>query len=143
MQPPARTWYAPVLDALCIVVFVLVGRGRHEIHEGIGWFVRVLWPLFAGWFGVALLSGLYTRVSRVWLALVVTWLGGITVAALLRGTFTDRPYVSIFTVIAIVFLGLTTFGWRAIAALIMRRRRHHNELASIERVSARPFDASC
>ena len=133
MQPPARTWYAPVLDALCIVVFVLVGRGRHEIHEGIGWFATVLWPLFVGWFGVALLSGLYTRVSRVWLALVVTWLGGIAIAALLRGTFTDRPYVSIFTVIAIVFLGLTTFGWRAVVGLIMRRRRH-NELASIERV---------
>ena len=135
MQPPARTWYAPALDALCIVVFVLVGRGRHEIDEGIGWFATVLWPLFVGWFGVALLAGLYTRVSRVWLALVVTWLGGIATAALLRGTFTDRPYVSIFTVIAIVFLGLTTFGWRAVVVLVQRmRRRPDNELASADPV---------
>jgi hypothetical protein len=123
MQPPTRTWYAPVLDAACIVVFVLVGRGRHEIDEGIGWLATLLWPLFVGWFGVALLTGLYTRASRVWLALFVTWLGGIAIAALLRGTFTDRPYVSIFTVIAIAFLGITTFVWRAMAALILRRRQ--------------------
>jgi hypothetical protein len=135
MQPPTRTWYAPVIDAACIVVFVLVGRGRHEIDEGIGWFATVLWPLLVGWFGVALLTGLYTRVSRVWLAWLVTWLGGIAVMALLRGAFTDRPYVSIFTVIAIGFLGLTTFGWRAVAALVSRmRRRPDSELASMEGV---------
>jgi hypothetical protein len=123
MQPPARTWYAPVLDAACIFVFVVIGRGEHEIHQGVGWFVRVLWPLYVGWFGVALVVGLYTRVSRLWPALVVTWLGGIAVAVLLRGTFTNRPYVSFFTVIAVTFLGLTTFGWRAIAALLQRRHR--------------------
>jgi hypothetical protein len=122
MQPPARARYSPVVDALCIFVFVLVGRGRHEIHEGIRWFLTVLWPLYVGWFAVALATRLYTRRSGLWLALVVTWLGGIGIAALLRGAFTDRPYVSIFTVIAIAFLGLTTFGWRLVAALIMRSR---------------------
>jgi hypothetical protein len=101
---------------------VLVGRGRHDIHEGAGWFVTVLWPLYVGWFAVALATRLYTRRNGIWLALVVTWLGGIAIAALLRGAFTDRPYVSIFTVIAIAFLGLTTFGWRLIAALIARSR---------------------
>jgi Protein of unknown function (DUF3054) len=122
MQPPARVRYAPVVDAICILVFVLVGRGRHEIDEGVGWFFTVLWPLYVGWFGVALATRLYTRRRGIWLALTVTWLGGIAIAAVLRGAFTDRPYVSIFTVIAIAFLGLTTFGWRAIAALIARSR---------------------
>jgi hypothetical protein len=127
MQPPARVRYSPVIDALCILVFVLVGRGRHEIHEGVGWFFTVLWPLYVGWFAVALATRLYTRQSGIWLALVVTWLGGIAIAALLRGAFTDRPYVSIFTVIAIAFLGLTTFGWRLIAAFIARSRGRERE----------------
>jgi hypothetical protein len=129
MQPPARVRYAPVVDALCILVFVLLGRGRHEIDEGAGWFFTVLWPLYVGWFAVALIARLYTRRSWIWLALAVTWLGGIAIAALLRGAFTDRPYVSIFTVIAIGFLGLTTFGWRLIAALVARSRRRETSPA--------------
>ena len=94
MQPPARVRYSPVVDALCIFVFVLVGRGRHEIHEGVGWFLTVLWPLYVGWFAVALATRLYTRRSGIWLALVVTWLGGIAIAALLRGSV-HRPSVRV------------------------------------------------
>ena len=122
MRDPVRPRLAPVFDALCIVVFVLIGRGRHDIDEGVGWFVTVLWPLFVGWFGVALATRLYTRSTGVWLALTVTWLGGLLVMVVLRGTFTDRPYVGIFTVIAIAFIGMTTFGWRAAATGIARRR---------------------
>jgi len=122
MQSPARLRVAPVLDAACIAAFVLVGRGRHNIDEGASWFVTVLWPLFAGWLGVALLVRLYTRTDAVWSALAITWLGGLFVASLLRGTFTDRPYFGIFTIIAVAFLGLTAFGWRALAALLARRR---------------------
>ena len=122
MQPPARLKLAPVLDALCIVTFVLIGRGRHDIDEGIGWFFTVLWPLFVGWFGVALLVRLYTRTTGIWGALAVTWIGGLALMSVLRGTFTDRPYGGIFTVIAVAYLGLTAFGWRAVGALILRRR---------------------
>lgn len=123
MQPPARLRLAPVLDALCIVAFVVIGRGRHDIDEGVSWFLTVLWPLGVGWFGVALLVRLYTRVDRLWASLAVTWLAGLLVASLLRGAFTPRPYFSIFTVIAVAFLGLTTFGWRLVAAAITRSRR--------------------
>ena len=100
---------------------MLVGKGRHEIHEGLGWFATVLWPLVVGWFGVALVTRLYTRVTGGWAALAVTLVAGIAVAAVLRGAFTDRPYVSIFTVIALVFLGLVTFGWRLVASVVRRR----------------------
>lgn len=122
MQNPPRLRVAPFLDALGIVAFVLVGRGRHNIDEGASWFVTVLWPLFAGWFGVALAVRLYTRTDRIWSMLAITWLGGLLVASLLRGTFTDRPYFGIFTVIAVAFLGVTAFGWRAVAGVLQRRR---------------------
>jgi hypothetical protein len=122
MQAPARLRLAPLLDALAIVSFVLVGAGRHNVHEGIGWFLTVCWPLFLGWFAVALAVRLYTRAGGVWLSLLVTLAAGVAVAAVFRGAFTDRPYVSIFTVIAYAYLGLVTFGWRAIWALVTRTR---------------------
>src|SRR3989442_9134598 len=37
-------------------------------------------------------------------------------------TLFRSPYVSIFTVIALVFIGLVTFGWRLVAAVVRRRR---------------------
>jgi hypothetical protein len=117
-----RIRFAPVLDLACIAVFVLVGRGRHEVTEGVGWFLRVMWPLCVGFFGVALLTRLYTPAGAVWLRLAVTLLGGIAIAQVLRGSLQDRPWVSIFTAIALVFLALTTYGWRLIAALVARRR---------------------
>lgn len=123
MQPTKRHFVAPILDSLCIITFVLAGKNRHDIDEGLDWFFTVAWPIFAGWFAIALVTRLYTRREGMWLALVITWLAGITLAALLRGTFTDRPYVGIFTIIAFGYLGLTAFGWRAIAAGIARLRR--------------------
>lgn len=122
-SPVARIRVAPLLDVLCIVAFVLVGRNRHDIDEGVSWFVTVLWPLFLGWFAVALLTKLYTRRAGIWLALFVTWLGGIAVASVFRGAFTDRPYVGIFTIVGIGFIGLTAFGWRLGVALVVRFRR--------------------
>ena len=122
MRDPVRPRLAPLIDAVCIVAFVVIGRGRHDIDEGVGWFLTVLWPLFVGWFGVALAVRLYTRVTGIWRALTITWLGGLAVMVVLRGTFTDRPYLGIFTVIAVVFLGLTTFGWRAGATAVTGRR---------------------
>jgi hypothetical protein len=39
---------------------------------------------------------------------------GLFVGGILRGAFTDRVSFSVFTVVAFLFLGLTTFGWRLI-----------------------------
>jgi len=111
-----------VFDAACIVAFVAAGRDSHGIDQGVSWFLTVLWPLFLGWFGVALAARLYTRRAGSWSALAVTLLGGVVVDAVCRGAFTGRPYLSVFTVIAVVFLGLTTFGWRAVAVAVTRRR---------------------
>lgn len=122
MNPPARTWYAPLLDGLAIVTFILVGKGEHDIDEGIEWFITVLWPLALGWGVVALLTRLYTRTNGIWLALGITIVGGILLGAIPRGLFTDRPYVSVFTVVAIAYIGIVTYGWRLIGAVLLSRR---------------------
>ena len=113
---------APLFDLVCIATFVLVGGRRHEVDEGIGWFLEVMWPLCLGFFGLALLTRIYARTRGGWLWLAVTLLGGIAIAQVLRGSFQERPWVSIFTAIALVYLGLTMCGWRLVAALFARRR---------------------
>ena len=123
MPSPPRTRVAPVVDLACIAAFVLVGgRSHDELHEGVNWFLRVMWPLCVGFFVLAILTRLYSRTEGVWSALAVTCVGGVVITQVLRGTFTGHPYLSVFAVIALAFLALTTFGWRLVGGLVARRR---------------------
>jgi hypothetical protein len=118
-----REQVAPILDVLCIVAFILVGAGRHDaVDDGFPWFFAVFWPLTLGWAAAALASRLYTRPGGMWVRLLVTIAAGILVGGLLRYTFTDRPFISIFTLVAFLFLALTTYGWRLIWLFFERRR---------------------
>lgn len=115
---------APALDLICLAALVAVGGRRHDdLNEGMDWFLEVLWPIVVGWAIVALLSGLYTRTAvGMWTALFLTLFGGIAVTQIIRYTVQDRPWIGIFTAVAIAFIGLTTAGWRSIAFLVARRR---------------------
>lgn len=119
-----RRVLAPVLDLLCLASFVAVGGRRHDsLDEGFGYFLEVLWPIVVGWAIAALITRLYTSTGTwMWVALLVTLVGGIAITQVIRYTLQDRPAIGIFTAVALGYLGLTTFGWRAIAALIERRR---------------------
>ncbi len=117
-------WAAPLLDALCLVVFVAIGRRNHHITTGVNWFLEVLWPLAVGWFAVALAVGLYLRRDRAWVRWIATLAFGILLAMFLR-TLTDRRAFDAYTVVAYVFVGMFTLGWRGIAVLAglaLRRR---------------------
>jgi hypothetical protein len=119
-------WYrrlAPLLDTACIVAFIFLGKDRHDLdNKGLDWFLTVFWPLAVGWVVGALISRLYTRADRPWLRLLITILVGVFVGGVLRGVFTDRVSFSIFTVVALVFLSLVTFGWRLIWFSVTRLR---------------------
>ncbi|MEX2255532.1 MAG: DUF3054 domain-containing protein [Acidimicrobiia bacterium] len=117
-----RLWVAPLLDLVCIVTFIFAGAGRHNINEGAGWFFTVLWPIAIGWFGAAVVLRLYTESDRWTMRLLGTIAAGTVVMSVLRGAFTDRPWVSIFTVIFLAWMAATTFGWRLIANAISARR---------------------
>ncbi len=111
-----------MFDAICIVSFVVIGRDSHGIGSGFTWFLTVVWPFLVGWFAVALAVRLYAARSKPWLRLVATWSVGIALALVLRAVFTHRESLSTFTVVVYVFLGLVTFGWRAIEAVVRRVR---------------------
>jgi hypothetical protein len=115
---------APVLDLACLALFVFFGGRRHDdLNEGFGWFLEVLWPIALGWAVISLLTGLYTRSGAgMWVALLVTLFGAILITQVIRYTVQDRPWIGIFTAVALGFIAPTTFGWRSVAYLVGRRR---------------------
>jgi hypothetical protein len=117
----SRRWVAPALDLLAIVVFIAVGRDRHEVSWNLEWFFTVWWPLTVGWAVGSVVTRLYWQAERTWLRLAGTIVIAVLLGGLLR-TFTGRVAFSIFTVVALAFLTLVTFGWRLIALAVTRRR---------------------
>jgi hypothetical protein len=111
----SRRWAPPVLDLVAIVVFVLIGRQNHGYSWNPTWFLTVWWPLTLSWGIGALLTRVYVRDDHPWLRLLGTLAFAVALDGPLRWGFTGRPMYSIFTVVAFLFLGLVTFGWRLIA----------------------------
>jgi hypothetical protein len=124
VNPPPFRRVAPALDAVCLIVFVAIGREQHDLNStGVGWYLTVLWPLALGFAVGALATRLYTHSERWGLRLVGTVAIAAILDALLRGTFTDRGYLSVFTIVLFLFNCLTTFGWRLIWLTVARWRR--------------------
>jgi hypothetical protein len=119
-------WYrrlAPMLDGVAMVVFVAIGRDQHSLEStGLTWYLTVLWPLALGWAVGAFATHLYTRADRTWLRLLATVVIGVFLDAVLRATFTSRPWFSVFSIVAFVFLSLVTFGWRLVWLSVTRLR---------------------
>lgn len=113
----------PVIDALCLLVFVAAGRQSHDLQGGASWFFVVAWPLLAGWFVTALVARLYVRGDRTWLRLAATVIAGVAIALLLRATVTHRDTPVAFVVVAYLFITALTAGWRLVVVGVLAARR--------------------
>lgn len=110
-------WVAALLDLVCVLVFVAVGIRAHAEADTI---VQVAAP-----FVVALLIGwivaLPLREPQSLKAGVVIWLVTLVGGMALRHIGGDGTATA-FVVVAATFLAATMLGWRAVLALIVRRR---------------------
>ena len=112
MRPWTARALAAGLDAVCLALFVALGRASHDISSGIAWYLTVLWPFLVGWFAVALVLGLYRSPFDRWVMLGGTWAAGCAIALGLRAAVTHRGTPITFIIVTYIFIGLTTFGWR-------------------------------
>jgi hypothetical protein len=112
MRPWTTRALAAGVDAGCLAIFVALGRASHDISSGIAWYLTVLWPFLVGWFVVALASRLYKSPLDRWLMLTCTWVAGTAIALGLRAAVTQRTTPIAFIIVAYIFIGLITFGWR-------------------------------
>lgn len=116
---------AVIVDAVLVLIFAVIGRASHD--EGPAGFLLTAWPfLVALVVGHALAALLPGRPRRPWSVMwgVVVWVVTVAGGMLLRLATGDTAQVP-FIIVATLTLGVLLVGWRAIAALLRRRRATH------------------
>jgi FtsH-binding integral membrane protein len=109
---------ALAFDLLCVVAMAIIGTNNHKTDTGISGILFVAAPFLIA-----------TTLSRVFMRATkkdeTTVVDGVTVVLftvaigmILRRFVFDRGTATAFVIVAIVFLGTTMLGWRA---LISRR----------------------
>ena len=128
-----------MLDICCVLVFVIIGRASHASGETLAGIASTAWPFLAG-LGIGWLACRAWR-YRAWRpaspgdaprtpdpgglvpAGICAWLATVAFGMVLRVVSGQGTAVS-FIVVALVFLGATLLGWRALSILLAGRRGH-------------------
>jgi hypothetical protein len=118
----SRAGVAAALDGVCLVAFVVLGRGSHGLNGGSDWFVTVLWPFVVGWYAATFITRLYLAGTHPWRRAAANVALGVTLACVIRLVATSRSTPVVFGVVAFSFLLLTTVGWRVAARIVTRVR---------------------
>jgi len=108
-----RRLVAPLVDLLCVVVFVLIGRRNHHEDPGFTGFLAVAWPFAVGVVVASAAAGLARLGARK--RAFVVWLGTVVVGMVLRIVAQGHEFKIAFVIVATVFLGATMLGWRFVA----------------------------
>jgi hypothetical protein len=110
------------LDVAAVLVFAAVGRHSHAESDAITGVLVTAWPfltgLAVGWIGFL---AAHRRAPRTVFESVAVWVPTVAVGMLLRH-LTGRGTPLSFVIVATVVLGIFLLGWRAVAALVVRRQ---------------------
>jgi ribose/xylose/arabinose/galactoside ABC-type transport system permease subunit len=113
MKSKAVLWSA-VADALCIVIFVAIGRKNHDEGEAVSGIFQVAAPFLiaavAGWIA----AQAWKKPIELQTGAIV-WLTTIILGMVLRHFVFDDGTATAFIIVATVFLCAFLNGWRAIA----------------------------
>ena len=119
MKSKIILWSA-VIDVLCIVIFVAIGRKNHDEGEATAGIFRVAAPFLiaavAGW--------LATRAWKRPLELrtgAIVWVTAIVLGMILRNFVFNDGTATAFIIVATVFLCTFLNGWRALARKRLNR----------------------
>ena len=127
-----RAWVAGLIDACCVLLFVIIGRASHAKGENVAGIASTAWPFLAGLAGGWLAARAWRRPLALVPAVAGAWLGTVAGGMALRvvaGQGTDVAFVGV----ALAFCGLFFLGWRLVARVSLtprrgparRRRRSH------------------
>jgi Protein of unknown function (DUF3054) len=113
-----------LIDFVLVLAFVLIGRASHDENPVLGALVT-LWPFTAG----LIVGWLVSRAWRAPFAIVRSgipiWIATFAIGMVLRVASAQGIKPS-FVVVATIVLAIFLLGWRAIAALVTRRRPRSN-----------------
>ena len=119
-----RAWLVagPALDVCCVLAFVAIGRASHHDGGSAGGLASTAWPFLAGLGTGLLVTCAWRRPEAIVPSGLGAWLGAVAVGMILR-VVAGQGTAPAFIVVALAFLGLFLLGWRAAAAVLLRRGR--------------------
>nr|WP_314845854.1 DUF3054 domain-containing protein [uncultured Microbacterium sp.] len=134
---------ALIVDVVFVLVFAVIGRASHD--EDAAGFLLTAWPfLVALLVGHLLAAALPSRPRRPWSVGwgAVVWLVTVVGGLLLRVASGDTAQLP-FIIVATLVLGILLIGWRAVTALLRRRRAAASDapIADDSADSAHPEDS--
>ncbi len=119
---PLRTRIAAIcLDTAAVVGFVALGRTSHSEGDAVDGIAAVAAPFLIG-MAVGWIAVRRTRSPAGLRAGAVVWACTTGIGLILRGLVFGRPTPIQFILVGAGFLALMLFGWRAVWALVARRR---------------------
>ena len=100
-------------DALCVLVFVIIGTRNHETDTGLTGILYVAAPF---WISVTLahLAPLMQKQAKALPHKYVVWGYTIVMGMVMRNLVFERGTAPAFVIVATAFLGATMLGWRAL-----------------------------
>lgn len=111
-----------VLDLICVLAFVIIGRSSHAEALALAGLARTAWPFLAG-LACGEIAGLRWRApASLWPAGVLNVTCAVAIGMLLR-VVSGQGIAVAFVVVATAFLALFLLGWRLLVPLVARRRR--------------------
>ena len=121
----ARTATAALTDLVLVLVFAGIGRVSHEEGLTAAGLARTAGPFVVGWLVGWVLVVLVptTRLKPRGLAAgVLVWVAVVVVGMLVRGGLVGDGVQTSFVVVTTIVVAVFLLGWRALAALVTRRR---------------------
>ncbi|MEN3001735.1 MAG: DUF3054 domain-containing protein [Armatimonadota bacterium] len=116
-------WGWLIWDAVALLAFTLIGMYSHHMPYNLPNIARTLIPFSLGWFGMALLLGLYRPSAPRWVFPTVL-LAGVTLGVALRAWVFAGRGVSLlaihptFLMLSLLFVGLFTGLPRLLVSIV-------------------------
>jgi hypothetical protein len=109
-----------LIDGLCVLVFVAIGRGAHTDGVTIAGMASTAWPFLGGLALGAILCGVVGKPSASVLVGVIDVVTTVAIGMGLRVLAGQGTAVA-FVVVAVCFLGLAMVGWRLVCRRLAGR----------------------
>ena len=100
-----------VYDALCVLVFVVIGTRNHDTDTGVPGILYVAAPFWIA-MSLAHVTPLMQKGVRALPHPYLVWGYTILMGMVLRNLVFDRGTAPAFVIVATAFLGATMLGWR-------------------------------
>lgn len=100
-------------DAVCVLIFVVIGTRNHQTDTGISGILFVAAPF---WIALTLahVTPLMQRGTKALPHQYVVWGYTVLMGLVMRNVVFDRGTAPAFVIVTTIFLGVTMLGWRAI-----------------------------